>query len=177
MTCFLIIVPPGLCKFKDIKWLDLSFNDFEGSIPSCLSNFSNLQLLDLSNNGFSGKIPASTFSNVTSLSYLSLAKNNFSGIVEFRSFAHLSKLKEFVLSDNDLEVETEYPMLNSTFQLTVLGLSNCKLNKDTGGGIPNFLYSQRELMVVDLSHNHLLGKFPNWLLEMNQKTRSLESHE
>ncbi|XXG52085.1 hypothetical protein AAC387_Pa03g0492 [Persea americana] len=133
----------GLCKFKDIKWLDLSFNHFEGSIPSCLGNFSNLQLLDLSNNGFSGKIPASTFSNVTSLSYLSLAKNNFSGIVEFRSFAHLSKLKEFVLSYNDLEVETEYLMLNSTFQLTVLGLSNCKLNKDTGSSIPNFLYNQQ----------------------------------
>ncbi|KAJ8634931.1 hypothetical protein MRB53_009198 [Persea americana] len=163
----------GLCKFKDIKWLDLSFNHFEGSIPSCLGNFSNLQLLDLSNNGFSGKIPASTFSNVTSLSYLSLAKNNFSGIVEFRSFAHLSKLKEFVLSYNDLEVETEYLMLNSTFQLTVLGLSNCKLNKDTGSSIPNFLYNQRELMVVDLSHNHLLGNFPNWLFEKNQKLEVL----
>ncbi|RWR75569.1 LRR receptor-like serine/threonine-protein kinase FLS2 [Cinnamomum micranthum f. kanehirae] len=163
----------GFCKFKDIKWLDLSFNHFEGSIPSCLSNFSKLQLLDLSNNRFSGKIPASTFSNVTSLSYLSLAKNNFSGIVEFRSFAQLSKLKEFVLSDNNLEVEIEYPRLNFTFQLTALGLSNCKLSKYTGGGIPNFLYSQRELVFVDLSHNHLLGKFPNWLLENNPRLQYL----
>ncbi|XXG52080.1 hypothetical protein AAC387_Pa03g0489 [Persea americana] len=146
----------GLCKFKDIKWLDLSFNDFEGSIPSCLSNFSNLQLLDLSNNGFRGKIPTSTFSNVTSLSYLSLAKNKFSGIVEFRSFAHLSKLKEFVLSYNDLKVETEYQMLNSTFQLTVLGLSNCKLNKDTGGGIPNFFVSYSYSIYISPLHVYAL---------------------
>ncbi|RWR75562.1 leucine-rich repeat receptor protein kinase EMS1-like protein [Cinnamomum micranthum f. kanehirae] len=138
----------GLCKFKDIKWLDLSSNDFEGSIPSCLSNFSNLQLLDLSSNRFSGKIPASTF-------------------------AHLFKLKEFVVSNNDLEVEIEYPPLNSTFQFTMLGLSYCKLSKYTGGGIPNFLYNQRQLMFADLSHNHLLGKFPIWLLENNPRLQFL----
>ncbi|RWR75585.1 putative LRR receptor-like serine/threonine-protein kinase [Cinnamomum micranthum f. kanehirae] len=167
----------GFCKLKDIKWLDLSFNHFEGSIPSCLSDFSNLQLLDLSNNGFSGKIPASTFSNVTSLSYLSLAKNNFSGIVEFRSFAHLSKLKEFVLSDNDLEVETEYPRLNFTFQLTALGLSNCKLstlavafltscivnldNNDFVGTIPPSLFNVSWLWGLDVGDNHLSGRIPS----------------
>ncbi|XXG52073.1 hypothetical protein AAC387_Pa03g0483 [Persea americana] len=162
----------GLCKFKDIKWLDLSFNDFDGSIPSCLSNFSNLQLLDLSNNGFGGKIPASTFSNATSLSYLSLAKNNFSGTVEFKSFAHLSKLKEFVLSYNDLEVETEYPMLNSTFQLTVLGLSNCKLNKDTGGGTDSYFTPPLNVYALDI----IISEATDGLKEVGFITKRMENY-
>ena len=89
------------------------------------------------------------------------------------SFAHLSKLKTIVLSNNDLEVETEYPPLNSSFQLEHLLLSNCKLNRRTGV-IPHFMHGQHDLTQVDLSHNHLSGRFPVWLLESSTRLELLD---
>ncbi|XXG52035.1 hypothetical protein AAC387_Pa03g0459 [Persea americana] len=162
----------GLCNLKNLQKLDLSSNELEGTIPSCLSNLTNLQMLDLSFNRFSGKIPASLIANLSSLLYFSLGSNNFSGLFALSLFAHLSDIKGFDLSNNNLEVETEYPKWNSTFQLKVLGLSNCKLNKHTGT-IPSFLYGQHDLTQVDLSHNNLLGQFPIWLLGNNTRLKLL----
>ncbi|RWR75521.1 wall-associated receptor kinase 5-like protein [Cinnamomum micranthum f. kanehirae] len=162
----------GLCKLKNLRQLSLSNNEFEGTIPSCLSNLTNLRYLDLSNNGFSGKFPKSLIASLRSLSFFSIESNDFSGLLKLSSFAHLSKLKTIVLSNNDLEVETEYPPWNSSFQLEHLFLSNCKLNKRTGV-IPHFLYSQHDLTQVDLSYNHLSGRFPVWLLENNTRLETL----
>ncbi|RWR75525.1 putative LRR receptor-like serine/threonine-protein kinase isoform X2 [Cinnamomum micranthum f. kanehirae] len=166
----------GLCNLKNLRELNLVANELEGTIPSCLSNLRNLQILDLSSNQLSGKIPACLIANLSSLLYFSLASNNFS--------AHLltfPRSRGFDLSNNNLEVETEYPKWNSTFQVKVLGLSNCKLNK-RAGTIPSFLYGQHDLILVDLSHNNLSGQFPFWLLVnntglelLNLKNNSLET--
>ncbi|KAG6501625.1 hypothetical protein ZIOFF_041508 [Zingiber officinale] len=50
------------CAFSDSKpprvtFLDLSYNHFNGSIPSFLANLSSLQVLNLSNNNLDGSIP------------------------------------------------------------------------------------------------------------------------
>lgn len=114
-----------------------------------ISNLTNLHHIELSNNRFSGKIPTSSIASLTSLVHFSVINNSLSGLLTPGSFAHLSKLKVFELSNNNLEVETEYPPWNSTFQLTGIWLSNWKLNK-RAGVIPNFLYNQHDLRQVDL---------------------------
>ncbi|XXG52027.1 hypothetical protein AAC387_Pa03g0452 [Persea americana] len=149
----------GLCNLKNLQELDLRFNELEGTIPSCLSNLTNLQMLHLSYNRFSGKIPASLIANLSSVLYFSLASNNFSGLFALSSFAHLSKIKGFDLGDNNLEVDTEYPTWNSTFQLKVLGLSNCKLNKRTGT-IPSQIGDLPSLSTLILRRNHIDGMVP-----------------
>ena len=47
------------------------------------------------------------------------------------------------------------------FQLKVLVLSNCNLNK-LDKGIPTFLFHQYNLSAVDLSQNNLAGRLPDW---------------
>ncbi|KAK7834939.1 receptor-like protein 13 [Quercus suber] len=56
------------------------------------------------------------------------------------------------------------------FQLKVLVLSNCNLNK-LDKGIPTFLSHQYNLLAVDLSQNNLAGRFPDRLLQNNTRLK------
>ena len=62
----------GLCELKKLEELDLSWNSFEGILPSCLYNLTSLQLLDLSRNEFRGNI-SSLIAGLTSLKYIDLS--------------------------------------------------------------------------------------------------------
>ncbi|KAF8029647.1 hypothetical protein BT93_E2158 [Corymbia citriodora subsp. variegata] len=114
-----------------------------------------LHALDVRNNNFSGAIPSSLSIISSSLSLASLGNN--------------SNLAVFHLVDNrnHLEVNTEEPPWSPSFQLKIFGLSNCMLNKGANGVIPSFLKEQHDLTTVQLSHNVMRGKFPNWLLVNN----------
>ncbi|XP_058072738.1 cuscuta receptor 1-like isoform X2 [Magnolia sinica] len=178
--------PQALCNLENLQELDLQGNELEGSLPPCLSNLSSLQLLDLSRNKLSGKISLSLISSLTMLRFLSLSNNRFVGSLSFSSFANLSKLEVVELSvlkgryldgyvityHNQLEVETESTPWVPKFQLKVLQLSNCNINKLTGT-IPSFLSTQYNLIELDLSHNNMKGKFPSWLLENNERLQIL----
>ncbi|XP_028071234.1 receptor-like protein 14 isoform X1 [Camellia sinensis] len=160
----------GLCKLKKLEELDLSQNCFEGILPPCLSNLTSLKFFDISLNQFTGNISSSLFGSLNSLEYISLSHNRFEGLFSFRSFANHSNLEVVeLISDNDkFEVETEFTDWIPMFQLKVLVLSNCNLNK-LSGDVPKFLLYQNKLMAVDLSHNNLTSSFPNWLLVNNTR--------
>nr|AMM42872.1 LRR-RLK [Vernicia fordii] len=152
------------CELKNLQELDLSRNNFSGVLPQCLSSLTSLRLLDLSFNQLEGNISSSPIPSLASLEYIDFSRNLFEGSFSFKSIANHTKLKVVMLqSDNNkLEVEIEYTSWFPKFQLTVLVMANCNLNK-----LPEFLTHQFELRVVDLSHNTLTGTFPNWLLENN----------
>ncbi|KAF5931568.1 hypothetical protein HYC85_027739 [Camellia sinensis] len=164
----------GLCKLKKLEELDLSHNLFEGILPPCLSNLRSLKFFDISLNQFTGNLSPSLFGNLNSLEYIGLSHNRFEGLFSFRSFANHSNLEVVeLISENDkFEVETEFTDWNPMFQLKVLVLSNCNLNK-LSGDVPKFLLYQNKLMFVDLSHNNLTSSFPNWLLVNNTRLEHL----
>ncbi|XP_058071079.1 receptor-like protein 15 [Magnolia sinica] len=182
------LVLQAFCNLEHLQELALRHNELEGSLPPCLSNLSSLQLLDLSDNRLSGKISSSLISSLTMIRFLSLSANRFVGSLSFSSFANLSKLEVVELSvlnstylnryvtstyPNQLEVETESTHWVPKFQLKVLQLSNCDINKLTGT-IPSFLSTQYNLIELDLSHNSMKGKFPSWLLENNKRLEMLD---
>ncbi|KAJ9560624.1 hypothetical protein OSB04_005784, partial [Centaurea solstitialis] len=161
----------GFCELKNLCELDLSENMFEGELPPCFSGLSSLKLLDLSLNQFNGNISTLLISNLTSLEYVDLGYNKFEGLFSFSSFSNHTKLEMVrVVNDNDkFEVETEEPLgWVPKFQLKVLVLSNCNLNRGSRN-VPSFLLHQYELRVIDLSHNSLDGTFPNWLIDNNTR--------
>ena len=164
----------GLCELKKLEELDLSLNSFEGILPPCLNNLTSLRLLDLSQNLLTGSISSSLIAGLSSLVYIDLSHNHFEGSFSFSSFANHSKLEvvEFTNDNNKFEIETEHSTWVPMFQLKVLIISNCNLNKLTGG-IPKFLQYQYSLTIVDLSLNNLSGSFPNWLLENNRDLKFL----
>ena len=153
----------------DLEELDISGNGIDGNIPPCFNNLTSLRTLDLSRNNFKGTIPSSLFSSLELLQYISLSRNSFEGSFDFTSLFNLSKLEVFELGgDNkNLKVETE----NSTsqlplFQLRVFRLSKCVLEGESRV-IPSFLSNQYELRIVDLSNNGITGDIPTWLLVNN----------
>ncbi|KAK7854699.1 receptor-like protein 15 [Quercus suber] len=135
-------------------------------LPPCLNNLTSLSYLDISWNRFSGSLSSSPIASLTSLEYIDLSYNLFEGLFSFSLFANHSKLKviQFLSDNNKLDIETENHSWDPLFQLKVLVLSNCNLNKLTGN-FPKFLLDQHELEVVDISHSKLNGSFPIWLLE------------
>uniref|UniRef100_A0A7N2R4B9 Uncharacterized protein n=1 Tax=Quercus lobata TaxID=97700 RepID=A0A7N2R4B9_QUELO len=163
-----------MCALKKLEEVDLGRNNFEGILPPCLTNLTSLRLLDISYNRFSGNLSLSPVASWTSLEHIDLSYNLFEGLFSFRLFANHSKLKVIQLfSDNNkLDIEIENPSWDPSFQLKVLLLSNCSLNKPTSN-IPKFLFDQHELEVVDISYNKLNGSFPIWLLENNTRLQML----
>ncbi|KVH75741.1 Leucine-rich repeat-containing protein [Cynara cardunculus var. scolymus] len=59
------------------------------------------------------------------------------------------------------------------FQLKVLVLSRCIINRLKGSVVPGFLLHQCMLRAIDLSHNSLRGQFPNWLIENSTMLETL----
>ena len=128
-------------------------------------------MIDLSGNNFEGKVP-SCIANLTSLEYLSFSDNDFLNPIRFSLFSNLSNLKVLLTDTNAIDFEPNTHSLIPAFQLKVLNLFNCSFN-GFNRTTPRFLQYQYDLRVIDLSHNNLVGKFPNWLLENNTRLEVL----
>nr|GMD69897.1 systemin receptor SR160 [Ipomoea batatas] len=125
--------------------LDLSSNNFLGTVPETLGDCSALELLDLSNNTFSGELPVETLLNLTSLKTLFFSFNNFvGGFSESLSsllegeipleLRHLQSLESLILDFNQLSGSIPESLSNCT-NLKWISLSNNLLS----GAIPTSL--------------------------------------
>ncbi|KAL3504898.1 hypothetical protein ACH5RR_034739 [Cinchona calisaya] len=154
----------GICRLQKLKTLSLNDNLIQGGIHPCLSKMTSLVYLDLSFNLFQGNLPSFIFSNLTSLETLFISDNEFDGTLSFVTFANLSNLSYIDLSNNDLMVNTESPSWFPSFQLTYLNLENCHINNDQGRVVPSFISHQTSTLLIFLDYNALQGALPSWLL-------------
>ncbi|XP_043817351.1 receptor-like protein 15, partial [Manihot esculenta] len=142
----------GLCGLKDLQHLDLSYNEFGGTLPQCLGNLTSLTFLDLSGNQLTGYLPSFWPPKLQSLD---LSHNHLEGIFSF----NYSSLEVIGLSGNKITFENGWI---PSFQLKTLIMQDYGLES-----IPEFLFHQFKLELLDLSHNNLKGRFPYWLLQNN----------
>ncbi|KAL8252234.1 hypothetical protein R6Q59_035927 [Mikania micrantha] len=167
------------CKLKNIHELDLSDNMFDGNLPECFNRLSSLQFFDISSNQFRGVLMP-LITNLTSLEYVDFSGNKFEGLFLLSWFSNHTKL-EFVAFSGDnenFEVETEEPIgWTCMFQLKVLILQSCNLNRHKGSVIPSFLLHQHKLIQLDMSCNSLEGQFPDWLIKNNTMLQFLNLHD
>ncbi|KAH9558758.1 hypothetical protein CY35_06G023800 [Sphagnum magellanicum] len=88
---------PDLSSFPELKTLDLSFNQLNGSLPPSIWSIANLNVLDLSENNFSNNLPIIDESIERqcpkSLTYLYMAGNSFNGSFPSQLFNCLKKLQ------------------------------------------------------------------------------------
>ncbi|KAA8535160.1 hypothetical protein F0562_030163 [Nyssa sinensis] len=93
-------IPMGFCKLYELKFLDLSWNNFIDPMPSCL-NLSRLRYLHLERNGYTGPIP-NVISRSLSLVTLDMRNNNLSGGIPSWMSSLLS-LRILLLKGNNLD--------------------------------------------------------------------------
>jgi len=157
--------------WKNIGYLDLSFNMLEGDIPvlsstvdffsisnnklsgdisSSLCNASSIEILNLSHNNMAGKLPQciGTFGK---LLVLDLQRNHLCGIIP-RSYLEIETLETMNLSGNQLEGPLPRPEVKWQ-QLRVLDLGENNI-QDT---FPSWLESLQELQVLVLRANRFNG--------------------
>ncbi|XP_075661470.1 receptor-like protein EIX2 [Castanea sativa] len=130
--------------------LDLSYNQFQGSIPVHLQNLTSLRHLDLSGNQFQGPIPVH-LQNLTSLRHLNLSGNQFQGPIPVH-LQNLTSLRHLDLSSNQFQGPIPVHLQNLT-SLRHLDLSSNAFNSL----IPNWLYSFSHLEFLSLRYNYLQG--------------------
>ncbi|KAM3327639.1 hypothetical protein P3S68_033688 [Capsicum galapagoense] len=183
----------SLFQLSNLKWLDLSYNDFSESLISPkFGELSSLTDLYLSSSNFRGVIPVeishlsklqvlriwtiveyglrlepynfeSLYKNLTQLRYLGL--ESLHGVLPVRVF-HLSNLESLTLSSNSLT--GPIPSNVSGLQnLHSLILSSNYLN----GTIPSRIFSLPSLSWLDLSNNSFSGK----IQEFKSKTLGVVS--
>uniref|UniRef100_A0A2C9VQ47 Disease resistance R13L4/SHOC-2-like LRR domain-containing protein n=1 Tax=Manihot esculenta TaxID=3983 RepID=A0A2C9VQ47_MANES len=153
-----------------LELVDLSKNDFNGSIPSSFRNMSLLQILDLSNNDISGSLP-SDFS-CSNMIGVYLSRNQLQGSLEDAFFDCL-QLVVLDLSHNNMTGSIP-SWFERFYQLgyMILGHNNIE------GEIPIQLCNLTQLSLIDLSHNNLSGHIPPCLRSTsNFASLSLSSGE
>ncbi|XP_060670179.1 receptor-like protein EIX1 [Ziziphus jujuba] len=179
--------------------LNLRFNDFHSKIPDWLVNISSLITLDLGHNNFFGRIPLG-FSDLPNLQFLYLNNNANLTASCYQLFrGRWGKIEVLNLGFNKLHGKLPASIGNMRF-LTHLNLfaNNVKggipssignlcnlVSIDIGrnnltGTLPEFLegtescLSRRPLPSLQdlvLSNNHLVGRLPEWLSQLESLVR------
>ncbi|KAL2250380.1 UNVERIFIED_CONTAM: Receptor-like protein 18 [Sesamum indicum] len=133
-------IPSSIKDLTQLVYLDLSVNQFVGSVPT-FAFLKNLTVINLYSNRLTGRIPDSLWEGLEKLSFLDLRRIHWKG-----NFHHLCKRN------------SSYSFIVS--RLGTLILASCKLQK-----FP-FLRNLSSLMTLDLSDNQLHGEIPNWIWEV-----------
>ncbi|GLJ41961.1 hypothetical protein SUGI_0868720 [Cryptomeria japonica] len=146
----------------DAHLLDLSGNQFNGSIPADMGAYlSNSWYLSLSRNNLSGAIPDSICTS--DLQVLDLSSNMLSNMIPPHLIRKCSSLNVLDLAENHLEgkMPAEWGNLK---EINTLKLAGNKLK----GLLPSSLSKCHTLQVLDLGNNKLQGTIPHWIGKLSQ---------
>ncbi|XP_058187618.1 receptor-like protein EIX2 [Rhododendron vialii] len=159
-------INPSLLSLKQLRYLDLSRNDFEGiPIPSFMGSLASLEYLNLSEARFGGMIPRQ-LGNVSTLRFLSLRGNydldvTGGGLQWLPLLPHLEHLD---LSSVDLiNVPNWLQVINKLPSLAELHIVGCRLPNIPPLNSVNFT----SLVVLDLSDNLFFSVMPRWIFSLS----------
>ncbi|CAN6820887.1 unnamed protein product [Brassica oleracea] len=163
-----------------IQILDLSYNSFQGPFPHWICKLKGLRYLDLSNNLFNGSIPPRLSNSIVSLTEMNLRNNSFGGALP-DIFVDATKLRSLDVSHNQLEGKFPNSLINCK-ALQLLSVESNKIKDEFPywlGSLPSLnvlilrsnefygpLYHRhvsngfQSLRVMDVSHNDFTGTLP-----------------
>lgn len=147
-------ISSDLLELHHLKYLDLTFNHFGGSIPDFLGSITSLEDLRLTQNNFSGTIPHQ-LGNLTNLRILTLNFNSLSHKIP-NTFVNLTQLQYFYINVNTLGE----PLSDLFGKLSCKSLESIDVsfNRFTGP-IPD-MRACSKLRELLLHHNPLSGTVP-----------------
>ncbi|KAH7854870.1 hypothetical protein Vadar_018590 [Vaccinium darrowii] len=165
-------VNPSLLDLKHLQYLDLSNNDFEGTpIPSFIGSIATLRYLNLSWAGFGGTVPPQ-LGNLTAIRYLDLRgyyggdSGPLGGNLQWLS--GLVSLRHLDMSGVNLSKALDWLQVTSDLpSLVELHLSDCELEYVVSPSSTNKI-NFTSLDILDLASNYHLGpSIPGWILSLN----------
>ncbi|KAK3419972.1 hypothetical protein EUGRSUZ_G00747, partial [Eucalyptus grandis] len=143
-------------NFTTLRFLDLSQNSINSSIPPWFQNFSKLEHLDLSDNDLQGIFPTFILENNQWLRFLGVSSNRMEGQL-LKNSSIFCNLQVLMLSSNKFSgriFDTKDDALNCR-------RSNLKIvdiyNNNFSGYLPNQLGNFKDLEFLDLSQNSISG--------------------
>ncbi|PON90868.1 LRR domain containing protein, partial [Trema orientale] len=142
----------------DISDYDLSFNQFEGSLPGVSSKMISL---DLRNNRLSGSLSSLLCNNKSepmSLQLLDLGNNQLEGKIPKYCWSRWKNLKVISLINNQF-MGTIPSSMSSLIALNSLHLRNNSFS----GNLPLVLQNFAHLFTLDLGGNKFRGNIPSWI--------------
>ncbi|XP_061357694.1 probable LRR receptor-like serine/threonine-protein kinase At3g47570 [Gastrolobium bilobum] len=158
----------SLTNCSKLYMLDISNNNFGGSLPNSLGNLSSqLSQLYLGGNQISGKIPME-LGNLVSLILLSMGLNHFEGVIP-SAFGKFQKLQYLELYGNNLSGNIP-TFIGNLSQLFHLRLGHNILE----GNIHPSIGNCQNLQYLDLSQNKLTGTIPLEVFSLSSLTNLLD---
>ncbi|KAJ4787567.1 Receptor kinase [Rhynchospora pubera] len=152
---------PQIVNCTSLQHLDQSNNQLIGTVSSDIKTCTRLVTLSLSNNNFFGEIPILALLAMPRLEHLDLAFNNFNGSLP-KSFSKLTSLEVLDLSANKISGQIPHSLCTdgvSSLKLLYLQLQDNFLT----GHIPISLSNCTNLVSLDLSFNLFFGSIPDSL--------------
>ncbi|PWA60773.1 leucine-rich repeat transmembrane protein kinase [Artemisia annua] len=167
-------IPGELGNITTLTYLNLEANNLSGTVPSDLGRLVNLQSLILSSNRLTGMLPVS-LAELRNLIDFRISDNNFSGSIPnfIQNWRLLSKLEiigaglqgpipssiSLLRNLTDLRIceisgpAQGFPLLDNANGLVTVVLRSCNLS----GEIPAYIWQKRDLLLLDVSFNKLVG--------------------
>ncbi|KAK3421486.1 hypothetical protein EUGRSUZ_G02130 [Eucalyptus grandis] len=153
--CSLEKLPHSLpVNFTSLRFLDLSGNSINSTIPPWFYNFSKLEHIDLRENYLKGTFPRTLFDNNQRLSFLDVSNNLLGGQI-LKNFSSLYKLRVLNLAGNNFDGD-----LGSIVHVPLDG-------NNFSGHIPDQFGSFKDLESLSLSGNSMSGPIPVTLGELS----------
>jgi len=206
------LLPKFLLYQKDLTSLDFSSLKLEGGFPhwllenntklnevllrNCsltgtiqlpLHSLPQLRSIDMSDNTIIGKIPSKNISYIyPKLKHLNMSTNHIQGSIPCE-LGQMMLLNELDLSNNQLSGEISEDVFEAGYQLTLLKLSNNKLegpiftipinleflslnDNNFSGRLTSNIFNT-SIRSLDVSNNHLVGKIPSLIKNLSKLSK------
>ncbi|XP_023757361.1 receptor-like protein EIX2 [Lactuca sativa] len=162
------IISPSLIKLEQLRYLDLSCNDFGITpIPAFIGSLQNLRYLNISRSQFTREIPHQ-LGNLSDLLVLDLHDDPVLGNLQSASLKWIENLKRLQYLDmsgiNLAEASDHWLQAINTPSLKEVHFSSCGLTQ-----IPSepTRVSFTSINVLDLSYNIFNGLLPGWVFSLH----------
>ncbi|TYH82222.1 hypothetical protein ES332_D02G044600v1 [Gossypium tomentosum] len=155
-------LPTFLYYQNDLRFVDLSQNNFSGTVPSwLLENNTKLEDLILKGNSFTGPLTLLSTPN-SNVSSIDMFDNKIQGQLPTNICSTFPHLEQLFLSKNAFQGNIP-PCLSAMKNLSMLDLSNNQL----AGKVPQELVRKSSLFLLRLSNNNLKGNVVPVILNAN----------
>uniref|UniRef100_A0A0E0L7K1 non-specific serine/threonine protein kinase n=1 Tax=Oryza punctata TaxID=4537 RepID=A0A0E0L7K1_ORYPU len=163
-------IPAYFCNMPWLSAIDLSNNSLSSELPNCWKNSTELFLVDFSYNNLEGHIPSS-LGSLTFLGSLHLNNNRLSGLLP-SSLSSCRLLVFLDIGDNNLEGSIPEWIGDKMQYLMILHLRSDHFT----GSIPSELSQLQGLQVLDLANNKLSGPLPQGIGNFSEMASPRSRH-